>query len=212
MPVVAKMLMTGRWKANDLSFCSERSLDWMAPGNHDGSPNQFACFKHWHLHGRVGWIAHKGLGYTQNTWYFKTHTHTLLLQDPWFQWVSEIWPTIIFLHHGSICHFIINILFQPNPRWKAPNLPTLWITLLSWFFLMTYNQKIMSYLPLLFKFEVLKAIVEPNLTPRYDYWFQNIWSLVRAPPTMNCIDRFGILSIKSLMWWSTKRVMLKKGR
>lgn len=33
---------------------------------------------------------------------------------------------------------------------------------------MTYNQKIVSYLPLLFKFEVLKAIVEPNLTPRYD--------------------------------------------
>jgi hypothetical protein len=74
-------------------------------------------------------------------------------------------------------------------------LPILWITLLLWFFLMTYNQKIMSYLPLLFKFEVLKAIVEPNLTPRYDYWFKNIWSLVeilRARPTMNCIDRFGI--------------------
>jgi hypothetical protein len=147
------------------------------------------------------------LGYTQNIWYFKTNTHThTQVQVP-----KNARPTIIFLHDESICHFIIHISFQPNLRWKAPNLPSLWITLLLWFFLMTYNQKIMSYLPLLFKFEVLKAIVEPNLTPRYDNWFQNIWSLVRAPSTMNCIDRFGILSIKSLMWWSTKRVMLKKG-
>jgi hypothetical protein len=79
---------------------------------------------------------------------------------------------------------------------------------------MTYDQKIMSYLPLLFKFEVIRLLLSLILIPRYDYWFQNTWSLVeilRAPPTMKIIDRFSILSIKSLVWWPTKKVMLKKG-
>jgi hypothetical protein len=30
MPAIAKTLLKGGWKANDLLFCSERSLDWMA--------------------------------------------------------------------------------------------------------------------------------------------------------------------------------------
>lgn len=68
-----------------------------------------------------------GLDYAQNTWYFKTNTHTHThkskcqkLPDPWFQWVSEIWPTIYFPSSWVHLPFHHSHLVSAKPKMKSP--------------------------------------------------------------------------------------------